>query len=285
MTLGVAEHLEDTRIGPEAHLPACGGDPHGGDPAGGDPGGGDPGGALGLSQYETNFGLSFPGREWTFWFEHQVTGEVACVTSWESRMKRMKKRLKAWGRAAPLNVDYIVVHLTYRPGAYWRPLHITEFIAVVKKHLKKDLLGYTWVAEMQKRGAVHYHVVLAVRPGVRIPKPDLAGWWPYGSTTVEKKRRPLGYLMDYWRKIRQKRGYPRGIRIFAVVWFQWAAGGDSRFLLALWTLPAWLLDRIDQFVAILQRILPRRVGGGEWEWMGRRFRSPWRLMMITPAPI
>jgi hypothetical protein len=285
MTLGVAEHLEDTRIGPEAQLPPCGGDPHGGDPAGGDPGGGDPGGALGLSQYETNFGPSFPGREWTFWFEHQGTGEVACVTSWESRMKRMKKRLKAWGRAAPLNVDYIVVHLTYRPGAYWRPLHITEFIAVVKKHLKKDLLGYTWVAEMQKRGAVHYHVVLAVRPGVRIPKPDLAGWWPYGSTTVEKKRRPLGYLMDYWRKIRQKRGYPRGIRIFAVVWFQWAAGGDSRFLLALWTLPAWLLDRIDQFVAILQRILPRRVGGGEWEWMGRRFRSPWRLMMITPAPI
>jgi hypothetical protein len=216
---------------------------------------------------------------------NEDTGEVSCATSWEARMRRMKRRLLAWGRAAPLNIDYIMVHLTYRPGDSWHPRDISEFLKFVKKHLKKDLLGYVWVAEMQKRGEVHYHVVLAVRPGVRIPKPDLAGWWTHGSTTVEKKRWPLGYLVDFWRKIRQKRGYPKGIRIFAVVWFPWAAGGDSAFLLALWTLPGWLLERIDQFTAILERVLPRRIGGGEWEWMGHRFRSPWQLGLITTAPI
>jgi hypothetical protein len=241
------------------------------------------GDSLGLSQYETNFRPSFPGRDWVFWFEDTQTGEIVQVTSWESRMRRMKRRIKAWGKASPVGIDYIVVHLTYRPGVSWRPLHVTEFITVVKKHLKKKLLGYAWVAEMQKRGAVHYHVVLAVERGERIPKPDLAGWWPYGSTTVEKKRKSLGYLMDYWRKIRQKRGYPKGIRIFAVVWFEWAANGDSRFLTALWSLPFWLLSKIDQFVAILERKLPRRSFDGWWCWMGKWFGSPWRLRMVVPA--
>jgi hypothetical protein len=242
------------------------------------------GDSLGLSPHETNFRPLLQGKEWTFWFENEVTGEVASVTSWESRMRRMKRRIKAWGKASPSGIDYIVAHLTYRPGVSWRPLHITEFITVVKKHLRKRLLGYAWVAEMQRRGAVHYHVVLAVQRGEKIPKPDLAGWWPYGSTTVEKKRRPLGYLMDYWRKIRQKRGYPKGIRIFAVVWFEWAANGDSRFLTALWSLPSWVLSRVDQFVAIVERVLPRRWFDGWWVWRGRWFRSPWRLVMVVPAP-
>jgi hypothetical protein len=237
--------------------------------------------SLGLSPHETNFAPALPGREWVFWYENQVTGEVASVTSWESRMRRMKRRIKAWGKASPSGIDFIVVHLTYRPGISWRPLHISEFLKVVKKHLKKRLLGYAWVAEMQKRGAVHYHVVLAVQKGVKIPKPDISGWWPYGSTTVGKKRKPLGYLMDYWRKIRQKSGYPKGIRIFAVVWFEWAADGDSRFLLALWSLPRWLLDCIDQFTAILERALPRRWPGGWWCWKGRWFRSPWVLAMVA----
>jgi hypothetical protein len=238
--------------------------------------------SLGLSYTETNFQPSPPGRDWVFWFENAQTGEVASVTSWESRMRRMKRRIRAWGKASPTDVDYVVAHLTYRPGVCWRPLHISEFIKVVKRHLKKQLLGYAWVAEMQMRGAVHYHVVLAVQRGVKIPKPDLAGWWPFGSTTVGKKRKPLGYLMDYWNKIRQKRGYPKGIRIFAVVWFEWAAGGDSRFLVALWSLPEWVLGHIDQFVAIVERVLPRRWFNGWWVWRGRWFRSPWRLVMMTP---
>jgi hypothetical protein len=240
-------------------------------------------GFLGLSLDETNFRPSLPGKEWVFRFENEDTGEVVSVVSWESRMRRMKRRIKAWGKASPNGIDYIVVHLTYRPGISWRPLHITEFITVVKKHLKKKLLGYVWVAEMQRRGAVHYHVVLAVERGEKIPKPDIAGWWSYGSTTVEKKRKPLGYLMDYWRKIRQKRGYPKGIRIFAVVWFQWATNGDSRFLTALWSLPSWVLAHVDQFVAIAERILPRRWFNGWWVWKGRWFRSPWRLVMVTPV--
>jgi hypothetical protein len=235
--------------------------------------------SLGLSVHETNF--SPPARDWVFWFEHQETGEVVCVTAWESRMRRMKRRILAWGRAAPESLDYIVVHLTYRPGCSWRPLHITEFLKVVKKHLRKRLKGYCWVAEMQKRGAVHFHVVLAVDRGVKIPKPDLAGWWQYGSTRVERKRRPTGYLIRYWRKIYQKMGYPKGIRIFAVVWFQWASDGDSRFLLALWSLPGWLLNCIDQFTAILERVLPRRWPGGYWAWKGRWFRSPWSLAMVA----
>jgi hypothetical protein len=241
-------------------------------------------GPLGLSSHETNFGAWVPRREWVFWFENRATAELASLTSWELRMRRMKRRIKAWGRASPVGVDYIVAHLTYRPGVSWRKLHITEFISAVKKHLKKRLLGYAWVAEMQKRGAVHYHVVLAVERGEKIPKPDLSNWWRYGSTTVQKKRKPIGYLIDYCRKIDQKRGYPKGLRIFAVVWFQWAAGGDSRFLTSLWSLPGWVLAHIDQFIAIVERVLPRRWFNGWWVWKGRWFRSLWRLVMVTPSP-
>ena len=234
--------------------------------------------SLGLSPNKTNFRS---GREWVFWYEHRETGEVVSVTAWEVRMRRMKHRLKTWVRASPEGLDYIVVDLTYAPEHSWRPLHISEFLAVVKKYLGKKLKGYSWVAEMQKRGAVHYHVVLAVEKGVKIPKPDKEGWWPYGMTRVRKKKKPMGYLMDYVRKVRQKQGYPKGIRIFAVVWFQWASDGDSRFLLALWSLPGWLLERIDQFTAILERVLPRRWPGGYWAWKGRWFRSPWSLAMVA----
>jgi hypothetical protein len=234
--------------------------------------------SLGLSPNKTNFRS---GREWVFWYEHRETGEVVSVTAWEVRMRRMKHRLKTWVRASPEGLDYIVVDLTYAPEHSWRPLHISGFLAVVKKHLGKKLKGYSWVAEMQKRGAVHYHVVLAVEKGVKIPKPDKEGWWPYGMTRVRKKKKPMGYLMDYVRKVRQKQGYPKGIRIFAVVWFQWAADGDSRFLLSLWSLPGWLLGCIDQFTAILERALPHRWPGGWWCWKGRWFRSPWVLAMVA----
>lgn len=173
-------------------------------------------------------------------------------------------------------VEYIIVHLTYRPGAEWKPRHISGFLYSVKRFLGKNLLGYAWVAEMQKRGAVHYHVVLAVRVGVRIPFPDQAGWWVHGHTKVELAKRPLGYLMDYARKISQKVGYPKGIRIFAVVWYKVA--GDSGFLMRFFSLPVWLLEAIAAdggwFWAILNRVVPRKYPGG-WEWGGRVYVSPW----------
>jgi hypothetical protein len=221
-----------------------------------------------------------PYRDKTIWLEHK-SGEPIPISAWEARMRRMARRIRAWEMASPTNVEFIAVHLTYAPEHQWCPGQISEFIRTVAKHLGKRLLGYAWCAEMQERGVPHYHVVLAVRQGVRIPMPDKEGWWPYGSTRVEKWTKPALYLTRIGEKAYQKLWFPKGMRTYAVVWFEWAAQGESAFLLRLWSLPKWLLRRINQFVAILERALPQRFPGGWWCWKGRWFRSPWRVVMVT----
>ncbi|MEX1143480.1 MAG: hypothetical protein WEC16_01460 [Anaerolineales bacterium] len=141
------------------------------------------------------------------------------------------------------NSDRIMVTLTYRNIEDWQPKHVTQFIRKVRRVLGLGLLGYFWVAEMQQRGAVHYHVVLAVRHGARMPKPDEAGLWVHGLTRIELVRHVYAYLSKYLQKDGQKAKFPRGIRTF----------GYSFYVLKdnikLFKLPSWLQENICGRVA------------------------------------
>jgi hypothetical protein len=57
----------------------------------------------------------------------------------------------------------------------------------LKKLLGDKLLAYAWVAELEKRGVIHYHIMIVVPPdlviGDDLPYPDEAVLWRYGSTT------------------------------------------------------------------------------------------------------
>lgn len=154
-------------------------------------------------------------------FVNQKTGEFAEVSPLELRLGRLKKRLgyyADWTLAVKemySEVDNILITLTYRGVDDWQANHITEFIRKIKRLLGKSMFGYFWVAEMQKRGAVHYHVIVSVEKGKRLPKLDDAGLWTFGMTKIELvKKSVYGYLGKYLSKGSGEK-YPNGIRIFA----------------------------------------------------------------------
>jgi len=210
-----------------------------------------------------------------------TTGEIHEIDQGLARLKRMRRRLRAWGEQAEgLQLDYIMVTLTYRPGESWQPKHISSFL----RHWRSDtrlgqhVQGYAWVMELQQRGAPHYHVLLAVSRGFRIPKPDKAGLWPHGSTQVQKARSPLRYLAKYAQKLRQKAGalgFPPGARLFAV---RWRDKGLAHILRGS-ALPAWLRRLVGPGVPA---VWPSRLRGGGWLWGGQVVRSPFMFWGLGP---
>lgn len=79
--------------------------------------------------------------------------------------------------------------------------------------MKGHVLRGVLVAELQQRGAVHYHFVTWFPKGITFPKPDKQGWWPHGMTQWQWARRPIGYLVKYSTKVDTKHRFPRGCRI------------------------------------------------------------------------
>jgi hypothetical protein len=135
----------------------------------------------------------------------------------------MRRRISDWVKTVKTLSEYkfIMITLTYAPEYDWEANHIREFMLSLKKLLGNNLLAYAWVAELQKRGTVHYHIIIAVPLDVMIgddlPYPDEVGLWLYGSTTTEYARTPF-YLIKYLGKEYQKdfSRFPKGIRVFGV---------------------------------------------------------------------
>jgi hypothetical protein len=145
------------------------------------------------------------------------------LDNFKVRYNRMRKRIADWVnilKPVP-DIQFVMITLTYAPEHDWEPNHIREFMLSYRKVLGEYLLAYAWVAELQKRGAVHYHIMLVVPIGLSvggdIPYPDQAGLWLYGFTRVEIARTPF-YLVTYLGKEYQKdfSRFPKGIRVFAV---------------------------------------------------------------------
>lgn len=101
---------------------------------------------------------------------------------------------------------------------------IRDFLTNVRNYLSR--LGhdfyYVWVAELQRRGVLHYHVVCYLprckNTGkfLKLPKPDDRGWWKKGSSNVCWAKFAPGYLAKYASKItskEEKGKYPKGARI------------------------------------------------------------------------
>lgn len=162
--------------------------------------------------------------------------------------------------------------LTYAECDAWRPQHIKELLRHLRQYLKRrgHAFRYVWVAELQERGAVHYHVVIWLPRGVTLPKPDKRGWWCHGSTRIEWARKPVSYLAKYASKVQSKGGeMPSGARLYGI-------GGldrQDRYERAWWMLPKYIREHSPE---------PRdngpakRAKGGGWltpfgEWFPSRY--------------
>jgi hypothetical protein len=155
-------------------------------------------------------------------FMNHETHEVRVIDTVKARYDRMRHRVKAWADILGdiPNARLVMVGLTYRPGLDYQPNDIRDFMSKVKRKLGINLLGYAWVAELQQRGVLHYHVLLYLKKGTRFPLPDKAGWWPHGSSSVSSAKSPY-YVLSYTKKRYQKDydKFPVGARAYAV-WIQ-----------------------------------------------------------------
>lgn len=157
----------------------------------------------------------------------------------ELRIRRVRQRVRALvdlagdtGEVGGVPGKWAMITLTYHYDT-WEPDHIADFMKIIRSWStrRKFRLCYCWVAELQRRGVIHYHVLIKLPKGVKLPKPDESGWWRHGSTGIEFVRLSgKRYLSKYYSKETQKRGqYPRGARICGAgglpktlrLWYSW----------------------------------------------------------------
>lgn len=234
--------------------------------------------ASGLVNVETSGKRSAPRVPFRLKAEGSVLRErmSAFVVDHEAmRLKRLRLSvsyaarrhcLEEKGRAAE---QCLMVTLTYRgTNEDWDPRHISDFIHSVRKWMQRhgQPCRYVWVAELQKRGVIHYHVALWVAHGTKLPKPDEQGWWPHGMTRIEVARAAVPYLLKYLSKDTSKcfGSFPKGARIYG------RGGLDhaTRRSLRWFRLPAFI-----QAQSSIDDRWERAEGGGWTAPTGQHFES------------
>jgi hypothetical protein len=184
-----------------------------------------------------------------------------------------------------------MITLTYRETDKWKPYDITKFL---RRWIGRypEIIGYTWVAELQARGAPHYHVVFAVPKGFKFDAyPDKSGCWPMGMTKVESVRSPF-YLIRYIGKEHQKNfaDFPKGMRLYGVsIRKKWLPEIDHRsyWKYRLSSLSGYYRDLFERLALKLTDDDLKAMGwwkrpkGGGVKWDGARYRSPWRVIKFS----
>jgi len=209
-------------------------------------------------------------------------GEVVYLDDGVRRIKRLRKRVSRFGRtvAEPMIKDgratMLMVTLTYRPGEDPKPGDRKIFMRKVRRKMGDALLAYTNVAELQKRGAVHYHYLLVIRRGAWLPTPDKSGLWEHGSTNVKRNLQSAGYLLKYVSKAEAGDfDLPRNTRAYDVRCREVAEISTAQLMdLRLSTLPFWLEELVKDWCMETGHF-PERKLGGIWTISGQEYSSPW----------
>ena len=165
-----------------------------------------------------------------------------------------------------------MVTLTYRDVGEWRPGHLPALLQTMRKWVQRRGHGlrYVWVAELQRRGAVHYHLLLWLPKGLTLPKPDKQGWWPHGLTRIEWARKPVGYLAKYASKGGEAAEFPKGCRLHG----HGGLAAAARVIASWWRCPEWVRSHWGSDHR------PRRVRGGFLSRLtGEVLRSPWVIVL------
>lgn len=154
-------------------------------------------------------------------FEQPENGKVKVVNLFEMRIRKMQRRIGAWAEVVEVwrkdnPCTLVMVTLTYEKKGDYEQGHIREYLNRLRGMLKDRLLAWAWVAEIQKRGAVHYHLLIVVEKFTRVPMPDKQGHWKHGMSQVVRARTAY-YLVKYLGKEYQKdlARYPKGCRTYA----------------------------------------------------------------------
>ena len=143
------------------------------------------------------------------------------VDQFQKRLTKMQQRIVAWAELVEefrrgKKTRMLMITLTYKKVEGYSQGDIRKYVKALKQKYGKKILAWAWVAEIQERGAVHYHMMLVIPKGTHFAYPDESGMWIHGSTSVISARKPY-YLVKYTGKKYQKdlSRYPKGCRLYA----------------------------------------------------------------------
>ncbi len=197
----------------------------------------------------------------------------------ERRVKHLRRQVWAAGHLQRFRTpngmreNVWFVTLTYRGVHDWQPRHISKCLKAARRwcHLRGVPFRYLWVAELQQRGALHYHLAIWLPKRLQLPMFDKQGWWPHGMTHRVIAKNAVGYLMKYLSKISPFHQFPKGVRLYGL-------GGltqQARSICSWLNLPSWCKQRFG--VGELKTVAGRRVvraTGEVLEAMYRRVFQP-----------
>lgn len=170
--------------------------------------------------------------------------------------------------------------LTYHWGEDWEAGHLGAFTRAARKWFERqgETFRIAWVAETQKRGAIHYHAVLFVPRHLRLPCPDRCGWWPHGMSKVETARNPVGYLTKYASKATaaDAHSFPKGARMHGGCGLSKQRSVWRRTTL----LSQWVRQAFREALGSLRDLDVVKVAGGYMDrGSGLFVSSPWRVVI------
>jgi len=216
----------------------------------------------------------------------RVSGNIRESIRLNMEATRLKRMRTSVGHAARLlhfdahcerhvqRWNKLFVTLTYADVDGWEPGHFSRFRDAFRQWCRRRGVRarYVWVAELQQRGALHYHIVVWMPKGVFVPKADRQGWWPHGATNIKTAQSPIGYITKYASKTTPEGliGYPKGARMCG-------HGGltpEGRRHIRYWQAPIWVRDALGGAADI------RKVTGGYCNRRtGEFLASPWRVVV------
>lgn len=186
------------------------------------------------------------------YLRNPVSGQRCLIDTLRLRYWKMRQRVSGWVQVAEEARDgrFVMYTLTYKRLEDWAPGHISDFMMHLRKRMGKNLYGYAWVMELQKRGVPHYHVVVWVAVGYHCPWAD--DYWVYGITNTIADFRGLRYISKYMVKTSQeqdrKRQLPHGARLYAISMYRHAPLTNwAQFELWLTGKPVYLRDTLRAY--------------------------------------
>lgn len=142
---------------------------------------------------------------------------------------------------------WLLITLTYDPKLFdYQPHDLQTYFDRVRYiyKLKHRKPRYIWVMELHSDGRPHYHILLWLPKGLRLPKPDKSGMWKKGLSNVKSDvRHAAAYLSKYISKglhTSEEFKLPKGARMFG-------RGGLSlreSLYLRWYNAPSWLRDLV-----------------------------------------
>lgn len=199
----------------------------------------------------------------------------------QSRLRKMKHGVLTNARllseqASRTGFRYrpVFITLTYRPGQSWQARHISYYLKSARQWMKRRGHPFrcVWTAEMQERGAVHYHVIVFLPLRMHLPKPDECGWWSYGKSNIKAARSAVGYIAKYASKGADGPAFPPGVRIHGAGGLDANAKREARW----WRAPSEAREYLGAAADI------RFVTGGRVDARtGAFWRSPWRFVALN----